>query len=128
MATNVRIIHSRDYVRATPDGSLDRATSERLLAEVVTASHVLTDFDVILDMRRSQVTMTIADLWDLANYLTTLPEMRMHRIAVLPPEADFDRARFFALYAESRGMWVRAFASFEAAVDWFAQGRTEIAP
>jgi hypothetical protein len=79
-------------------------------------------------MRNAQVTMIVADLWDLASYLTTLPEMQMRKIAVVPPESDFDRATFFGRFAETRGMWVRAFASFEAAVDRFAQGRTEIAP
>ncbi len=126
MATNVRIIHGRDCVRAAPDGALDLATSERLLAEVSTASRGLTAFDVILDVRNAQMTMTVADVWNLASYLTTLPEMRMRKIAVLPTESDFDHAAFFGRFAETRGMWVRAFASFEAEVDWFAQGRTEI--
>jgi hypothetical protein len=125
MATNVRIIHARDCVRATPDGTLDRATSERLLAEVAAAARGLTDFEVILDTRRAQATLTITDLWYLAEHLVGLPEIRGRKIAVLPPAEGFDRASFFALTAQNRGLRVRAFASFEEAIDWLAEDRTE---
>ena len=125
MATNVVIVHPRDYVRATPDGTLDRATSERLLSEVAAAARGLAEFDVVLDTRGAQATMTITDLWDLASYLVRLPEMWERKIAVVPPAEEFDRAAFFALAAENRGGRVRAFATFEEAFDWLAEGRTE---
>jgi hypothetical protein len=124
MPASVRIIHGRDGVPAAPDGTLDRTASERLLAEVATASRDLADFDVILDCRRVETTMTIADLWYLAEHLARLREFRRHKIAVLPPAEDFDRADFFALVAQNRSMRVRAFTSFEEAIDWLAEGRT----
>jgi hypothetical protein len=124
LVTNVRIIQARDCVRATPDGTLDRAAGERGLAEVAAASRGLTNFEVLLDLRRAQVTLTIADAWSLAYHLVGLPEMRRHKIAVVPPADDFDRAAFFALVAGNRGLWVRAFASFEEAIDWLAEDRT----
>ena len=128
MPTNVRIIHGRDCVRAAPDGTLDRAASERLLAEVADASRDLTDFDVILDMRRAEATMTVTDLWYLANDLARLREFHRHKIAILPPAEDFDRADFFALVAKNRAAWVRAFPSFEEAIDWLAEGRATLSP
>jgi hypothetical protein len=54
MTTNVVIVHPRDYVRATPDGTLDRTTSERLLSEVAAAVRGLSEFDVVLDTRRAR--------------------------------------------------------------------------
>jgi hypothetical protein len=112
-------------VRATPDGTLDRAAGERGLAEVAAAARGLTDFEVILDTRRARATLTVADVSYLAVYLAGLPEMRGRKIAVLPPAEDFDRAAFFALVAGNRGAQIRAFASFEDAIDWLAEGRTE---
>ena len=124
MPTDVRIIHGRDCPRAAPDGTLDRAASERLLAGLAAASRDLAKFDVILDCRRAETTMTIADLWYLAQYLARLREFHRRKITVLPPAADFDRADFFALATKNRSMGVRAFASFEEAIDWLAEGRT----
>jgi hypothetical protein len=126
MATNVVIVRPHDYVRATPDGTLDQAASERLLSEVAAATRGLPECDVVLDTRGAQVTMTIGDLWHLAQYLVRLPEMWNRKIAVLPPTDDLGRATFFALAAGNRGGWVRAFASFEEAIDWFVAGRTEL--
>ena len=124
MPTNVRIIHARDCVRATPEGGVDRAAGQRLLEELVAASRGLAAFDVLLDMRRVQPTLTTADLWFLADHLAGLPELRWRRIAVLPPDGGFDRAAFFAIVASTRGVRIRAFASFEEAIDWLAEGRT----
>jgi hypothetical protein len=53
MATTMRIIHARDCVRATAEGMLDRATSERLLVEVAAAAHGLIAFEVILDLTKA---------------------------------------------------------------------------
>jgi hypothetical protein len=69
--------------------------------------------------------MTIGELWDLASYLIRLPELWGRKIAILPPADEFDRAAFFALAAENRGGWVRAFPAFEESFDWLAEGRTE---
>lgn len=128
MATSVVIVHPRDYVRATPDGTLDRAASERPLVDVATASRGLADFDVILDLRHAHAMVTVTDLWYLAQYLAGLPELRTRRVAIVAPAERFDLASFFALAAQNRGLRVRAFASFEEAIDWLAEDRTELPP
>jgi hypothetical protein len=121
MATKVRIVHARDWVRATLDGTLDRAVSEQLLDEVAAAARGLTDFYVILDTRRAASALTVTDLWYLAGHFAGLPEIRWRKTAVLVPPERFDCGEFFAVSALSRGLRVRAFTSFEEAIDWLIE-------
>ena len=51
MPTNIRVIHARDFVRATPQGVLDLNASEKLLFEIVVAGAPLATYDVLLDTR-----------------------------------------------------------------------------
>jgi hypothetical protein len=123
MATDVRIVRGRDCVRTKADGTLDLATSRRLLAEAAATGEQLGAFDVLFDTRQAEPTLTVSDLWDLAYYLAGLPAMRGRKIAVLPPADDFDHADFFAQFSRARGLRVRSFASFEEALDWLEADR-----
>lgn len=128
MATIIQIIHPRDIVRVTTEGTLDLRASEEQLAKLVDAAHEMADFDVIIDTRNAEVTISDSDLWNLAVKLSRLPEMRRRRIAILPSKDGFDRAAFFALVAENRGSHIRPFDNFEAAIDWIVKDRTERRP
>ncbi|HVN31830.1 MAG TPA: hypothetical protein VMT45_07560 [Thermoanaerobaculaceae bacterium] len=131
MATNVRIVHARDFIRATPEGRLDLEESKRLLAEIATAALPLTGYQILLDTRRAQVAMSVTDLWYLATDFWDIageivnPRGRLpRRTAVLCPLVGFDRASFFALCAENQGLHVRAFTSFEDAIEWLIMDGT----
>src|SRR5687767_2173244 len=65
MPTNVKIIHARDFIRATPGGVLDLKASERLLLDVAEASGRLPDVDLLLDTRNTMTVLSTADLWAL---------------------------------------------------------------
>jgi hypothetical protein len=66
--------------------------------------------------------MSIAELWFLAAELNKLNKDASRKIAVLCPLKEFDRAGFFALCAQNRGMQVQAFTSFEDAIEWLIAG------
>jgi len=118
MSTNIRIIHAHDFIKATPEGQLDFDTSKKLLIEIATASASSSDYEIILDPRKADVEMSVTDLWYLAAELSKLGEAFSRRTAVLCPLDRFDRAGFFALCAQNMGFQVRAFTSFEEAVEW----------
>ena len=120
MATDIRIVHARDFIKATPGGQLDFEESRRVLVEVASASTQLGDFDVLLDTREARVQLSDADLWHLAAELSRLRQPFARRTAVLCPVENFDSAGFFALCAQNRGLRVEAFASFEDAIDWLS--------
>ncbi|MGO9307587.1 MAG: hypothetical protein ACLQDL_01025 [Spirochaetia bacterium] len=123
MATNIRIIHARDFIRATPEGALDREQSAQLLRAVATAASSQVDHEIILDTRHAQLDLSITDLWYLAQDLAALGKGFSRKTAVLCPLEKFDLAGFFALCAQNRGLPVKAFTSFEEAFEWLVADR-----
>jgi hypothetical protein len=118
MPTNIRIIHANDFIKATPEGELDLQESKRLLIEIAVATDPSVDHEVILDTRKAQSGMSIADLWYLAADISNLRKAFSRKTAVLCPLAQFDHAGFFALCARNKGLQVRAFTSFEDTIEW----------
>ena len=131
MATDIRIIHAHDFIRATPEGRLDLEVSKKLLAEIATAALPLTGYEILLDTRRAHVAMSVTDLWYLAtDFWYVAAELVNARgrfpgkTAVLCPLEEFDHASFFALCAQNQGLHVRAFTSFEDAIEWLITNET----
>ncbi len=119
MPTNVKIIHASEFIKATAEGKLDFEESKRALQEIASAAGPLADCEIILDTRKAEVVMSPSDLWYLAAELDKLrKDLHGRKIAVLCPLEDFDHAEFFELCAQNRGFSVRAFTSFEDAIDW----------
>jgi len=131
MATNIRIVHAHDFIRATADGRLDLEISKKLLAEIASSTVNMPDYELLLDTRRAQMAMSVTDLWYLVTdtwYLSGKPVNARgpfpRKTAVLCPLGEFDQASFFALCAQNRGLQVRAFSSFEDAIEWLMANET----
>ena len=118
MPTNIRIIHAHDFIKATANGQLDLEASKKLLLELTSASAHLDDHHIILDTRLARSEMTVTDLWYLVAELGKLRSTFSPKTAVLCPLERFDHAEFFALCAGNRGFHVKAFTSYEVALEW----------
>jgi len=118
MPTTVRVIHARDLIAASLEGRLDLNAARRIVAEIISTADPRFDYEVMLDTRKSEVVMSITDLWYLASHLSDLRKGFSKKTAVLCPEEKFDRAGFFATCAKNRGVRVQAFTSFEDAFNW----------
>ncbi len=118
MSTNIRIISARDFVRATPDGQFDFEKSMSFLISVASASSAVNDHEILIDTRKTDCELTPSELWTLAAELDGRRRAFSGRTAVLCPGERFDQAGFFALCAHNRGFRVKAFTSFEEAIDW----------
>jgi hypothetical protein len=123
---NIRIIHAHDFMKATPEGWLDRDKTMKLLLEIASVAPSLSDFHVILDTRKAQSGLNEIDLWYLASELSnSFREVaKSPRMAVLCPVERFNQADFFALCAKNRGFNINAFTSFEDAYEWIIAGDT----
>jgi len=117
MSATVRVIHATDFLKATAEGEIDLAESKRLLVELASATD-LADYEVILDTRKAHSSLSADDLWHFAEALGSVRETLPRKTAVLCPRERFDHASFFALCAQCRGFKVRAFTSYEEAMDW----------
>jgi len=120
MTANIRVIHAQDFIKATPEGWLDRKQSMKLLLDIAAIAPELANFHVILDTRKAQSNLSEIDLWFLASELSDhfRDVTQSPRMAVLCPLERFNRAEFFALCANNRGCNISAFTSFEDAFEW----------
>jgi hypothetical protein len=122
MPTNVKIIHASDFIRARPEGAAQLEDAEQLLKDIIAAGTGLEDYEVLVDTRRVTGSLSATDLWTLAEKLTKFRASFAHRTAILCPLEKFDHSRFFALCAENRGFNIRAFTSYEEALEWLIGG------
>lgn len=125
MSTNIRIVHAHDFIRAAPEGDLDLEESQRLLMEIASVTAGLVNYEIIIDTRKAQIEMSATDLWYLAAELSSLRKAFFRKkTVVLCPVERFDKAGFFALCAKNRGFRVKAFTSFEDAIEWLIANGT----
>jgi hypothetical protein len=123
MARKIRIVNARDLVSAKADGTLNLEEGELLLREVVGISDPLEEFDILVDTRDAVSVLSATDLWFLADRLLRHPKTFAGRTAILCPDERFDHAAFFALCAESKGVDMQAFTSYEEAMHWLQAPR-----
>jgi hypothetical protein len=121
MPTNIRIIRAHEFIKATPEGQLDLQNAKELLIEIAAASGPSFDYEVLIDTRKAQAELSITDLWYLATELSTFRKAFSRKTAVLCPSERFDYAGFFALCAQNIGFRIRAFTSFENAIEWLVE-------
>ena len=124
MPTNIRIIHAHDFLKATPEGTLDVESSKKLLVEIAADTSNVSDHEILLDTRQAQSALSAADLWYLAAELISFRKALSRKTAVLCPLDRFDHAAFFALCAQNKGFRVHAFTSFEDAMEWLMAKET----
>jgi hypothetical protein len=124
MPTDIRVIHASDFVKATADGELDFEGSKKALTEVALGASHMINYEILLDTRKTQSRMSVTDLWYLAAELSRHGEVFRRKTAVLCPIEHFDHAAFFETCAQNRGFRIKAFTSFENAVDWLMEAST----
>ena len=118
MAANVKVIRSRDFIRARPGGQANREKAEQLLRDIAEAGAGLEDFEIVADTRDVAGMLSANDLWTLAERLARYRQTFSRRTAVICPIERFDHARFFALCADNHGFNIQAFTSYEEAMEW----------
>ena len=122
MPTDVKVIHATDFIRATPEGPAHLEHAEKLLGEIAQAGAGLENFEILVDTRRVSGSLSATDLWTLAEKLVKFRPSFARKTAILCPLEKFDHSRFFALCAENRGFNIRAFTSYEEAMEWLLAG------
>ena len=121
MATNIRIIHAHEFIKATTEGQVNLDKARELLIEIASTSGPSVNYDVFLDVRKTQPKLSIADLWYLAAELNNFCKGLLRKTAILCPLEQFDYAGFFALCAQNRGFHISAFTAFEDAIEWLIE-------
>jgi hypothetical protein len=121
MLLNIQLVRQADYVKTTPTGELDMASTKRLLLTLAAASSEGEEKPMLVDIRKTSSILKKVDVFELASTLIEYGKTFRRKTAILARDDDsFDRANFFELVAKNRGYNVNAFTSFEEAIFWLA--------
>jgi hypothetical protein len=123
MPINVKIIHTKDFIKTTATGILDFEASKQSILDI--ASHITQpgEYDVLVDTRAAEATLSITDLYELGQSLADHPALHQSKIGILVPERAMDQAAFFETVAVNRGFRIKAFTNFEQAITWLVLPR-----
>src|SRR5262249_52144353 len=99
-------------------GQANIAGAEKLLSDIAEAGEGLEDFEILVDTREISGSLTASELWSLSERLVRYRTTFSHRTAVVCTSDRFDHARFFSLCAENKWFNIRAFTSYEDAMEW----------
>jgi len=129
MPSNLRMIRVRDFIRLTPQGSLDFNSLKQELSGAASVPGAFSDYDLLVDTRGAESHLSVFDIWELARELddtvhASASKRIKVKISLLVPVKEFDHAKFFELCAENRGLNVRAFTSFEDVFEWLSESST----
>jgi hypothetical protein len=122
MPHTVKVISAGDFIRAQPEGKINFEEAEGLLKQIAEAAGSLEDYQVLVDLRNVTSRLTPAELFSLARTVALHRRREGTRTAILVPFERFDKARFFALCAENRGVNIHSFTDYEQAMEWLLAG------
>ena len=82
------------------------------------------DHVVLVDVRNTAASLSMADLWSLAQQASVRGSTTVRKTAVLCAAARFDRPRFLALSVQRLDLDVRVFHEYDQAMAWLAADDT----
>jgi hypothetical protein len=119
MPTNIKIIHTQDFIRAKPDGALDFTASRNLLKDLVTGFDTAGKYHVLVDTRGADVRLSTTEIYELGVTVAAEPDLAgKKKFALLVPPEEKVNADFFETVSRNRGANLRVFTDFETAITW----------
>jgi hypothetical protein len=115
---DIRIVPVREFLQSdVRTGTIDLEHTRRLLAAIVLESTRRGTYRVMIDARGNPTGLSTPDIFELVADAAALGFTPRHRVAILRvrPEA-LQRAKYIGALASSKGLNVRAFDDFEAAL------------
>jgi hypothetical protein len=119
MPTNVRVVHSWDFVRATADGRVDFDSARNMLRTLAAAAAPLDDCEMLIDIRDAVGHLTPDEIQRLAATLAEFQRTFTRKTAILCPRERFESSFLFSTLAAHHGFGrIRAFIAYEDAMEW----------
>jgi len=118
MPVNIKIIHTKDFVKTTTTGVLDFEASQQAIVEIAARIRQPGEFNVLVDNRQAESLLSIGDLYELGKALAGHRALVRSRVALLVPPQELRQALFFEDVAANRGVNIKVFADFEQAITW----------
>jgi hypothetical protein len=118
MPVNIKVIHTKDFMRTTIAGVLDFAVSKQALLDLASEIKQPGQYEILLDTREAQAMLSVVDIFELGQALADHPALRQSKIALLTSMSDATQAEFLETVTANRGVQARVFTDFEATITW----------
>ena len=118
MPHHITIIHTDDFLKLSPDGTLNFKEAVRLLEKASSVLDSQEYYSIILDTRKANSTLSYGDLFHLSTELLKHGMTFRRRTAILCPRERFNDGQMFATICKNRGFNVSVFITYEDAMDW----------
>lgn len=118
MPVNIKVIHTKDFIKTTVTGVLDFAASRQALLDIASQIEQPGEYEILVDTREAKVVLSVVDIFELGQALAAHPSLRRSKIALLTSMSDADQAQFLETTTANRGVRAQVFTDFEEAVTW----------
>jgi hypothetical protein len=116
-----RTITGKDFLKAKPSGEIDLEESKKMLASIALITKPPADYEILLDIRdiNSYKPFRCFEVLAFVRELVKNRSAFQNKIAILSrDDKQLDNSKFVELCATNRGLLLKAFVSFENAVEW----------
>jgi len=118
MAAKIKIIRSADYLDISDNGTINFSESRKKLSKIAREDQA-TDYDLVLDFRRTQWVISADEIFDLVEVLLEGMDSFKNKVGLLLlPGVNFDRDHFNKLCSEYQGIPLRTFTNYEDVIEW----------
>ena len=118
MPVNIKVIHTKDFVKTTVTGVLDFAVSKQALLEIASQVEQPGEYELLLDIREAETVLSVVDMFELGQALAVHPSLRRSKIALLTAMNDAEQAGFLEIVTANQGVRAKVFTDFEEAITW----------
>ena len=120
MRTRERAYPWKDLIVLTAEGTMHLEATKAALTNLAVDPAFDPGYEVLLDFREVQCQMSVTDVYELAQFMASIPTAlpTRQKIAVLVTPQQFDHAKFLEVCATNRGVALAAFEDYDQADSW----------
>ena len=118
MPVNIKVIHTKDFIKTTATGVLDFAASRQALLDIASQVEQPGEYEILVDTREAEIVLSVVDIIELGKALAAHPSLRRSKIAILTSTSDVKQANFLETVIVNRAVSAKAFTGFEEAITW----------
>ena len=118
MATIIAVIRAHDFIKLTPEKTINYQESVKLYEELSAVQNIQEDYQVIIDTRLIHTIMSTVDLFNLAQGLLQHGLAIKRRTALICTQDQYEGAKLFETLSQNQGFDLRSFVSYEHAIQW----------
>ena len=122
MPIGIKVYQTKDFIRKTATGTIDRERSLAVVRELATTANYFKGHSILLDLRDTEVEADHADGLHVAAEFARQFKSFKNKIAVIIPDTveRMAKAEFMRTCMHLEGFQWEFFMAYEDAIDWLS--------